>query len=158
MRYVVGIVSVFVVIAALLWVGLILIRAESRGFWLPIAFGYPEGENMQFYLGIPGKITSDDPPGRDFERVPLWGKWQEERFRLVDDGGNRIPLLRMDYSELMDGLKGSLVFVLYAELRQGNRYTCRYLRFGEEAEQFRYSFTVPSEPSGKGCLFMPTSN
>ena len=121
---------------------------------------------MQFHFGIPAKIIRDDPPGMSFDRVPLWGKWREDRFKLVDGDGNVIPLRRMEYSELLDREEGGFVsvlkndaaFVLYAELRQGDKYKCCYRRFGENTEQYQYSFTVPSEPRRDQGLFLPARN
>ena len=166
MKYVFGIVFVFLLLAVVFFGGLMLVRERAQSYRVPVAFGLPEGETMQFHFGIPAKIIRDDPPGMDFNRVPLWSKWQEERFKLTDGDDNVIPLRRMEYSELLDRgeggfvsvLKDDAVFVLYAELKQGDQYTCHYRRFGENAEQSRYSFTVPSEPRRDQGLFMPVRN
>ena len=158
MKIVIGVVSLFLVVAVVFLGGLVLVRESGKGYMFPVVFGRPSGDTIQFQLGIPKHIIKDDPPGKNLRGVLLWSKWRQERFKLLDGAGNDVRLRKTGYSPLMDELKGDFDMVLYADVKTGDPYTCSYLRYGEETEQYQYSFTAPGERHGGGCLFKPVKD
>ncbi len=149
----------FVALLILLTIGIVLgsrfltsTALGDHGRQFAIAFGAPQGSVMQMHVGVPPLIPMADPPDISPTGVTRWTPWIAAHFQLQSASGKKVAIQKIGTSGMLVGSKagGSPEFALAADLKKGESYTFDFVPVLAKPERYRYSFTVPNEPSKVG--------
>ncbi len=116
------------------------------GFAIPLAIGAPVAGEVELNVAVSMLMPRREGPKLGNAGL-LWDEWVADHFDLRDESGNKIPLIRSNFSQLIPDRKagGTPEFFLTTKLKPGQRYTFDYIPF-VPAPRYRYAFTAPIAP------------
>ncbi|MCH8250882.1 MAG: hypothetical protein IID36_00365 [Planctomycetes bacterium] len=122
---------------------------QDSGHLIAFACGNPSGDTVELQVAIPYRMTRLDPPRLDPQtgRFVRWSQWIEEHFELNDAAGNRIPLRRSNFANLIPQRKvGTPDFYLSGSLPADSSFSFDYLPIGiAQSKRYRYEFSITEE-------------
>jgi len=150
-----GIVILIIFLCICAFIGSMLLTREvmrDPGVPLAVAYGMPGDDTIQIHVGVPPLVPVADPLDNNIEDASSWEEWVDLHFQLSDVAGNRIPLTRIGTSGLMldEKAAGAPEFVLWAEVKKGERYLLDFVPIRAEGKRYRLSFTAPLESKKVG--------
>lgn len=112
---------------------------------LPVGFGKP-ADTVEMNIAVSMFLPRKDPPRLE-HNVVQWDKWVAEHFELHEFDGQRIPLQRTNFSNILSDRDsgGTPEFWLKATLKPGAKYTLTFTPIAPEPV-YQKTFTAPTEP------------
>jgi hypothetical protein len=127
------------------WV-LSLAVSQEPELLVPVGFGEPRGDHVEFNFAVSMMMPRRDPP-KLHNGVVLWNEWVADHFTVQSDDGERLTLRRSDFSKAIPSqVAGTPEFFLIGTLESGVAYTLEYVPLLGEPERYRYEFVAPTEP------------
>jgi hypothetical protein len=121
--------------------------AKPSPLLIPFAIGSPKGDALEMHMAVSMVMVNVDPRIVTDERVEPWSEWIDAHFKLKDEKGQSLTLMRNNSSKVIDDRKvGSPEFFLVSKVEPNVNYTLEYLPFRAAGGKLhRYEFVAPPE-------------
>ncbi len=134
--------------------------SADPGRTIALVFGVPDEETIEIHAAVAPGMVAAEGPRMDRNGNVLWDEWIAEHFDLRDEAGDKVPMHRRNFSDLIPANKvvGTPEFYVAAKLRIGGRYTFDYIPLVRVGKRYRHTFTAPEDDTSvKRPNFGPVS-
>jgi len=120
---------------------------SQDSFQIALAFGIPQGNEIELHVVASMGMTAREPPRRDLSTGKvLWQEWVDRHFDLRDASQASIPFAFRQSTDVIpiNQLVGTPEGYLLAKVKKGVQYTFDYYPRVGDLKCYRHTFTAPA--------------